>query len=320
MIDFGIPGDSRKLRKRVFTELITPDEETGYRDGADDAKLLAPFVEDEHPSLETRLWMAFLYGTSYSCTTTLRFIQEFPTVADVTHNKATRFWSKKKESLWYQPDKKYLKNNDQVIPAIESIYQLSDKNLSKYLIPLLKQGFDATYKEITRSWKFFGPSGAYLFFDAIYALCPELYSDPVALDWKHCGRTVPEGMAHLLGEDEQALGQKPFDLSRYDKMVKVLSDRFDCPKILIESDLCFFRKLFKGTRYLGFYADRQMLECMSTAKNLHKECGIDIWSYRQRIIPEKFRGEVGGWEGIRKDRYKLFLSTGCLTEGDDLVE
>lgn len=310
MIDFGIPGDSLKLRRKVFSELMTPDEK-GYMDG-EDYGLMRPFVAAENPDLETRLWMAFLYGMSYSCSTTLRFLHEFPTLADVTPSKANHFWDQNKPTLWFQPDKKYLKNNDQVVEAIKSIYRLSHKDLTGYLTPLLEQGFDATYQEITKRWKFFGPMGAYLFFDAIYAFCPELYSDPSTLDWKNCGRTVGEGMAHLIGEDAQALGDEPFDTPRYNKKVETITKAFQCPKIVVESNLCFFRKLFKGTRYLGYYADRQLRECLGTADILKQDCGIDIWDYREKTTPDYLRGEVGGWDGIRKDRYKIFLNTGTL--------
>lgn len=312
MLDFGIPNDSIKLRRRVFRELMTPDQETGYIDGADDCHLMYPFKEDQHPSLEMRLWMAFLYGMSYSCTTTIRFVTEFPTLQSVTPSRIKKFWTDNRETLWFQPDKKYLKNNNQVIPAIKSIYKLSDGSLSDYLVPFLTQGFDVTYKEITKNWKYFGPSGAYLFFDAVYKLSPELYSDPTHLDWKNGGQTVPEGMAHLLGLDEQAIHQEPYDIPRYDRMVDHLAQRLESPKIILESSLCFFRKLFKATRYLGYYADRQLCECNATAKILKKECGINIWDYRARTCPEYFRGEVGGWDGIRKERYKIFLTTGTL--------
>lgn len=311
MLDFGIPNDSIKLRRRIFKELMTPDAKTGYMDG-EDYHLLYPFVEDQNPSVETRLWMAFLYGMSYSCTTVLRFVTEFPTLSDITPRKVKAFWAENRDTLWFQPDKRYLKNNNQVIPAIKSIYQHSQGSLSEYLIPLLNQGFDTAYKEITKTWKFFGPSGAYLFFDAIYGLLPELYTDPTHLDWKNCGQTVPEGMAHLLGLDEQALHQEPYDIARYDQVVDHLSKRMESPKIVIESNLCFFRKLFKATRYLGYYADRQLCECKATADILKQECGIDIWDYRERTCPDYLRGEVNDWEGIRKERYHIFLKTGTL--------
>ena len=315
MLDFGIPNDSLKLRHRTFKELISPVN-TDYVDGAMDYNLLIPFAEEKQADIETRLWMAFLYGLSYSCTTVFRFVTEFPTLDSVHPGKIKSFWLDYKDELWFQPDKRYLRNNDQVIPAIKSLHKNSHGNLTEYLLPLLNKGFEPTYEAIIQHWKFFGPMGAYLFFDALYGLLPELYQDPVNLDWKNCGKTVPEGMAHLLGLDEQALGIESYDIPLYNKTVDMLAQKYNQPKIIIESTLCAFRKLFKGTRYLGYYADRQLEECNGTAKLLRKHCGINVWKYRAEVCPENLRGEVGGWGGIRKERCKLFLTTGTLMGGD----
>lgn len=312
MLDFGIPNDSIKIRKRLFKQLLKPDPDTGYIDGATDYSLLCPFADDNQFDTETRLWMAFLYGLSYSCTTVMRFTTKFPTLSQVTPKAVKQFWAEERDTLWFQPDKKYLKNNNQVVPAIRSIYKLSHGNMSQYLLPLLKQGFDTTYKEITKTWQFFGPHGAYLFFDAIYGLLPELYTNPEHLDWKHCGQTVPEGMAHVLGLDEQALHQEPYDIEKYNRVVDRLCQLTEQPKVIIESTLCFFRKLFKGTRYLGYYADRQLEECIAVSNILAKDCGIDIWSYRKRSCSDYLRGEDNNWDGIRKERCHLFLKTGTL--------
>lgn len=311
MIDFGIPNDSLKLRRKIFAQMITPDLDTGYIDGATDYCLLLPFAEDHSLSTEERLWLAFLYGMSYSCTTAIRIHSEFPRLKGISPNRLKKFWAEHKEELWFQPDKRYLKNNNQVIPAIKSIHKLTKcfGSLENYMLPLLNQGFDATYKDILKRWDFFGPMGAYLFFDALYGLCPELYSDPTSLDWKNCGKTVPEGMAHLLGLDEQALRQTSFDFDRFNKNVDMLSQRFNQPKIVIESTLCAFRKLFKGSRYVGYYADRQLEECLATADLLES---VDIWDYRARTIPEHFRGETNGWSGIRKQKCKDFLKHGAI--------
>lgn len=310
MIDFGIPNDSIKLRRKVFTDLMTPDPDTGYIDGATDYCLLLPYAQENASTLEDRLWMAYLYGMSYSCTTVFRFKTEFPTLSCVKPKRLREFWQDNKESLWFQPDKRYLKNNDQIVPAIKSLYQRSGGSLESYLTPLLEQGFDVTYREILKHWRYFGPSGAYLFFDAVYGLCPELYTDPTNLDWKNCGKTVPEGMAHLLGLDEQALHKEPYDIERYNKNLDMLVKRFEQPKVIIESVLCMFRKLFKGTRYIGYYADRQLVECSSTDSDVSEHCGIDLWEYRKQCIPDSMRGEAHGWNGIRKQKCKDFLSLG----------
>lgn len=310
MLDYGVPGDSKRLRKQVFLELMTPDAKTGYMDG-EDYGLIRPYCKDKNLSTEARLWLAFLYGLSYSVTTTIRFLEEFPEISAVKPKAITKFWENNKPTLWFAPDKRYLKNNDQVIPAIKCMYKRSGKNMSEYVLPLLKEGFDTTYKEITKTWRYFGPEGAYLFFDAVYGTMPKLYSDPTNLDWAHSGSTVKDGMAHLLCLDE-AIGTSNHPYQRYDKVIDNLVNKYDFAKIVLESNLCFFRKLFKGTRYLGYYADRQLEECRNVSGILLTKYHIDIWDYREATTPEELRGEVGGWDGVRKERYKIFLQTGTL--------
>lgn len=310
MIDYGIPGDCLKLRRQTFWELMTPDEDTGYMDG-EDYGLLKPYVEDKEPNLETKLWLAFLYGLSYSVTTTIRFAEEFGNISDTSFKKLKSFWEHNKNTLHFAPDKRYLKNNDQVVPAIMTMKDHVNGDLKKYLIPLLKTGFDNTYKQITKNWRFFGPEGAYLFFDVIYGILPEWYSEPEVLDWRNSGKTVVEGMAHFLGEDE-VISSNEHNYVRYNKAVDKIVTKTKAPKIVVESNLCFFRKLFKGSRYLGYYADRQLEECYKTAELLKHRYNINIWDYRERTVPEQFRGEINGWQGIRKERCKIFLTTGTL--------
>ena len=287
-MEYHVPNDDYKtFRRRSFFELLGTDD---YVDGATDFCLLLPFAEERGLSVEERLWLCVLYGISYSQTTTMRVFNEFSTFESINPKELKAFWINNKESLYFNPDKRYLKNNDQVIPAIKSIHKWCGGHLEAKLLEFLNQGFEATYKEIQRSWKYFGPHGAYLFFDALYGLCPDLYSDPKELDWKNCGKTVVDGMAHLLYRDED-IETGNHDLNRYNKIVDHIQEKSGRPKVIIESTLCAFRKLFKQTRYMGFYADRMLEECYSTEKYLD-EIGIDIWKYRKDTIPDRFLGEI----------------------------
>ena len=291
----------------MFLELLTSDRQTGYIDGATDYELLQPFSLGL--SQESKLWLAFLYSLSYSCTTAMRIYCEYPTISDVNPKSLQAFWEDNKDTLWFNPDRKYLKNMNQVVPAIKSLYKLSNHNLTQYMTKLLNKGFDEAYKEILATWDYFGPMGAYLFFDAIYGLTPELYSDPTNLDWKHSGQTVVEGMAHLI-YDDKAIETKNYDYEKYNRIVNKLVKKSGQPKVIIESTLCLYRKLFKGTRYVGYYADRQLTECLATADILQSKYGIDVWDLREQSMPSVFRGEIHNWNGIRKERLKLFLNTG----------
>ena len=137
MIDFGIPNDSLKFRRSIFKELMTPDELTGYSDGATDYNLLLAFNEDNQPDVETRLWMAFLYGMSYSCTTVLRFVTEFPTIADIQPRKV-KLWREKSCLLKFRFPDLVNKNRGCLVwtgyayPKLFTVYQ-SERKLKVFV-------------------------------------------------------------------------------------------------------------------------------------------------------------------------------------------
>lgn len=306
MDQYNIPNDNGvNTRRKTVLQMLHPVN--GYIDGATDYCLLVPFAEDHQLNTEQRLWLAYLYALSYSCTTAMRLYLKFPDVRSIKPSDLKSYWTKNKTNLWFNPDKKYIKNNDQVVPAIKSMYKWCS---NAFWVDELMKGFDHMYKVIRHNWRFFGPHGAYLFFDAVYGLCPDLYTDPTALDWKNCGKTVREGMAHMLYADE-VIQSGDHDYQKYNKIVNKLVDKSGQPKVIVESILCAYRKLFKQTRYHGYYADRMLLECKSTEKELSL-LGIDVWDYRVRSIPKSMLGELNGWGGIRKDLMSHYVRTGEL--------
>lgn len=307
---YHIPGDTGKpFRRKVVQSLL----KGSYVDGATDYCMLVPYAHKERLSKEERVWLAYLYGLTYSCTTAIRMFEVLPSTDSINMKLLKGFWRAEKDTLWFNPDKKYIKNNDQVIPAIKSI---KDQVLSQY--PSLmhwvrdysRDGFQSLYKGIQRNWDFFGPMGAYLFFDALYGLCPDLYVDPDKLDWRGSGKTVVEGMAHMLYMDE-LIESREFPLDRFNRIVDKLQDSSGKPKVLIESTLCAFRKYFKGTRYVGYYADRMLEEChfVDSLKGVNTP---DVWALREQSVPKEFRGEDNGWPGVRKDKLKGWLERGEL--------
>ena len=305
---FKIPQDDGKaFRRKVVQHTLKQP----YVDGAMDYCLLVPYAEQEGLSDEQRIWLAYLYGLSYSCTTAIRM---FDVTSDINTkqgiNRLARLWEQK-ESLYFSPDKRRLKSNNQVLPAICDLKRtLQGRSLLQWVQESSQGGesFDSLYRAIQREWKFFGPMGSYLFFDALYGLCPEYYADPTNLDWVHCGKTVVEGMAHMMYQDELVIlaAPSPYPLDRYDRIVNKLQKHTQAPKVHIESVLCAFRKYFKGTRYLGYYADRMLEECTLTDQYMP----TDVWKLRRKAIPKSFRGEDMGWKGIRKERLTRWLKEG----------
>lgn len=306
---YHIPGDTGKpFRRKVLQRLLVGP----YIDGATDYCLLMPYAEKEALTPEERVWLAYLYGLSYSCTTAIRMFEAMPDINQLKGKTVKTFWGVEKPTLYFNPDKKYLKNNDQVIPAIKSVKDnLSGTPLLSRVVEMSKGGssFDGLYRYIQKNWRFFGPHGTYLFLDALFGLCPDVYVDPDDLDWKHCGKTVVEGMAHMLYHDE-LIETRQFPLAVYSKTVKKLQETTGQPKVIIESTLCAFRKLFKGTRYVGYYADRMLEECAFVDSLTGVYTKPDVWSLRKVAIPSELRGEDQGWAGIRKDQMRRWLERG----------
>ena len=303
MKDYGIPNDSLEQRMRAFVKLMTPDPLTGYVDGVG-FQLLVPYAKGK--TLNQRLLLGVYYSMSYSVTTAIRFFEEFPEITD--WKKVEEYWSEEKDSLVFAPDRKYLKNNNQVIVVLKNIYRLSNGDLDGYFTPFLKSGFETAYREILNNWYGYGPMGAYLFFDTVCGCIPELYSDPAKLDWKNSGQTVVEGMAHLMGDDE-LIDTKNYPLDKYDEAVVQLTKLLKAPLVMLESVLCFYRKLFKATRYWGYYADRELEECLKVDKILQRY-NVDVWKLREMSCFNKLRGEVNGWNGIQKFMLRDYLNTG----------
>lgn len=308
--NFGIPGDCLERRQEHMMYLMTPDEKTGYMDG-EVYQLLRPYVKDKKMSQADKYWLGIAYSVSYSCTTAMRFFEEFPDFQNIDFDDMEDFWQVEKPTLYFNPDRKYLKNMNQVVSAIKCIWELSNGDLDSYITPLLKQGFNTMYKEIIKHWDYYGPMGAYLFFDTIWGFSPELISDPDHLDWFGSGKTVVEGMAHYLGYDEDIVNNTyKLHLDEYNQAAEYISQKSGFPLIVVESNLCFFRKFFKQSRYVGYYADRELAEYLPLADMLKNRYNIDIWKYRELTCPDELRGEIHGWTGIRKELCKRFVKTG----------
>lgn len=61
---------------------------------------------------------------------------------------------------------------------------------------------------------------------------------------------------------------------------------------------------------MGYYADRMLEECMFVDSHGGMPKDIDIWILRKESVPDELRGEIHGWDGIRKDQMKRWLERG----------
>lgn len=287
--------------------------------------ILIEHVNNRNTKINERFWLAFLYSTCY-CVPTTCFLFEELDIKEVNLEQLQNFWELHKPNMIFQSDKKYVKHMNWFIPMVMDFIKKTNRNPAEFFKQFKKDNqqevYDSLYKEIIK-WRYFGRFTTFLLIEAITKLTP-LKADSNWFDWKN-GNTATSGMLHLLYLDEKAVN---FDKTgKLDKSVEAhLSKCFiklktaivnKYPKASvnitdIETSLCGFRKLFKRSRYGGYYIDRVQEEIVETEHKLPKYDYLwkNLWEYRKKAFPEAFLGELNGYIGIQKKRKSEWVKEG----------
>jgi hypothetical protein len=152
-------------------------------------------------------------------------------------------------------------------------------------------------------------------------------SSPNSLNW-YKGANETSGMFNLLYEDKLAddydkTGVASKEMREWfplfdQKLIYIrdkIQDRYPKSKVeipLFTPKICSFRNLFKSSRYGGYHHDRQ-LEHIKQYQFWHPKLD-DLWesiyTIRKQAFDPVLLGEINGWDGIRRERKKLWLNQG----------
>ena len=314
-----IPGDTGKIwRLSKFIDYhALGDADMNF-------PLLIRYADSHSLSVNNRFWLAFLYSTCYSVPTTC-FLFESITL-HTKRSKIEDFWLKNKYKMVFQSDKKYVKNMDWFITLVEDFKLETGKKPYMYFKAFRAQSpqqtYDLLYKTIMK-WRFFGRFTTFLLIEAIHKLTP-LKADSDWFDWKN-GNTATSGMMHIMYLDEEAIKFDKTNIIASDTMSRLVNGLVKLKERIrmahptasinitdIETALCGFRKLFKQSRYGGYYIDRAQTEIVFM-EELHPDYNNiwgELWYFRQLSFPHIFLGELNGHIGIQKHRYKDWTEKG----------
>ena len=311
---FNIPNDTGGTwRWDKLIELYKLEDQ--IQDDPSPSKVLALWAEHNHLTDEQDVWLSYLYGLTYSTTTAILIFRHFPTLADISSKaELKQFWEGNKSRMYFNRDRRYIKNNDQFVDAIAGLRKFEGKELSK--ICILPD--EAIYQRLVKNWPYFGRHAAFLFFDAYSKIQNEGECSLSSISNWNEARTIAEGLALATYDDElyQRVRDKKMtaeDKIKLDALVEKLEQDCGANFTDIESTICAYSKLFKGTRYLGYYIDRFQEELIQALKNDYPEKDMyTLFGLRARVTPNAYLGEFMGWAGIRKERNKLWLKEGRL--------
>lgn len=236
-----------------------------------------------------------------------------------------RFDNDLKQAIdWYQehkphtnPDKRRVVSMTLYPDAINGWLDLTDGNPKEWIQSI--QNRKALRKGLLKI-KNIGGFSVDLFENCVYAAGFNLglrYPD-----WKKTPQ-LAEGMCLLCYKDERAneIHSGAYvtddDVKWMDKRFEKLCERMEKrypnnPPEVWYTKICSFTNLFHGTRYGGFHHDRQLQNLYWHIKNEPYDNKIwdRIWKVRKSLWKPHMLGEENDWNGIRKERTKLWINKG----------
>lgn len=286
-------------------------------DGECNNVVLRSWAENHGLDLQQKYELAYFFSVTYCVESAIiLFENRFELFKDISS------WIKaNKANLLFQSDRKYVRMRDSFERCIKYFAE-KISSASAFVENVSENGKIVLRKAIpyVSSWEMFGRFSAFLFLETFVELTG-IEAENATIVWKD-GNTATSGLLNVYGYDKQA---DDFDKSRrlslssekMNDMLKTLlrfisSSGGDANVTKVETSLCAYRKFYKGSRYNGYYLDR-MLEEIILLKDSHPEISNELLEIRRKNFNWKYLGEIGGWNGIRRELKKAYKETGIIT-------
>lgn len=294
-----------------------------HRDGDGECNgiLLKAYADNLSMGENDRFDLALFYAITYSIPSALKLLRDRERI----NENVLEYAAKNKPKIIFQSDRRYMRCNG-LFEKTMKWYVESGNIRERFESSCLEGNTINLEKAIShvKKWVSFGRFASFLFIETYAYLLGRDHLN-TEFDWKN-GDTATSGMLNLLGLDKEAnyydktkTIPKNVSTKWLDEKLDVLlgsirstggDDNVSC----VETSLCAYRKFFKGSRYNGYYLDRQLEEINQFIKSGQEleSCGI-LLDLRSRIFDNSYLGEIGGWNGVRKNLKRLYINTGKIS-------
>lgn len=322
---YNIPGDTGKnWRLNKFVEYQHEVPSIHYR-------VLGEYIKRYIRDRDRAVFMCWYMSCTYNEVTCV-LLDDMIDLSEIDRYNYKRsfdeFWDLYKSDLDFGSSRKYAKNMDWFPELMKQFYWTTRAKPYRWLTRFSsgEKGYKELFSALTKM-QYVGRFAAELFMESVLYLNEYFdteFIEPIKLDWKNCSN-LTSGLLNIFYMDKEA--------NLYDKTKKLpVSEDYLTNKLktvqnaiydaypeqrgdgvnLFVGKICSFRNLFKNSRYGGFHHDRELGVLKEYEKNLpqYKYLWERLYNLRKDMFPERFLGEIGGWNGIRKERKKLFLTTG----------
>jgi hypothetical protein len=286
-----------------------------HGDGDCNGQVLRVYAEMNNLSAQDCFDLTYFYSTTYCCASAIFLLEN----RDKIIANYEQFADEYKSKLIFQSDRKYVRmlNNFKGMLATW-VFKLVDC-AEKFDEAFVMHGVVDTKKMLNfvEKWYFFSRFSAYLFMETYCDILRLKATHADGLEYEGDSMTFAGGLFYCFGMDHEAIYVQhnhalPIDKETFEALIAELQHYVgeaggDDNFTKLETSLCAYEKFFKGTRYNGYYADRQLEEIVKMRHEpIFKKACDDVLKARQMAIPKCYRGEDNGWHGIRKEQKKEY--------------
>lgn len=283
--------------------------------------LLRKWADNNKLDLQQRFDLSYFFGITYCIPSGILMLKE----KDEILKDIDKWVLENKKIIIFQSDRKYVKMLDNFKNCI-MFYKDNLMSVEAFLKGVTTNNTILIEKALNKvqKWFFFGRFASYLFLETFIALT-DYKIENTTIDWKN-GDTATSGIMNLFGLDNSAnyfdkhnkipdnLDYKKLDNMLLITLQKIKASGGDDNVTGVETSLCAYRKFYKGSRYNGFYLDRQLEEILTTNKMdpKYKKIDEELLKLRKELFNHKYLGELNNWNGIRKEAKKLYKEKGIM--------
>lgn len=291
-------------------------------DGDCNGQVLRAYAQQKHLSRQDCFDLAYFYAATYCCVSAVYLLQHR---AEIMDNPA-QFAHDHKARLIFQSDRKYARMLDHFERMMDEWSARMSDGAERFA---LRTHFDAKTVDTTKAldlvagWYFFSRFSAYLFVETYCDIFDMKATRVDGLNYEGDSMTFAGGLFYVFNRDVEARfihehRKLPVPTTFFETMIHelqkhVLKAGGDDSLVKLETSLCAYEKFFKGTRYNGYYADRQLEEIVQKGGDPDfKEICAALLAARAQAINDRYLGERHGWNGIQKHLKKDYQKTGRI--------
>ena len=267
------------------------------------------YIRDRYElNVEQCYWLAFIYASCYSATTTFYIYNEFPDFETVDFGRLQRWWEANRDKLVFQTDRRWTRSRNQWVDCVRSYRDLVDLYGSQGGVYAVLKGanrwqtYDRAFDYFSKVFTF-GRFTMFLYLEMVHTLAG-VDLEPYTLDLANA-ESSRNGLCFVLGRDElmnhftkAKLRKQDMDFltGAFRHVVGQVSALEVAHKTVwsIETTLCAFKKhILEGKRWVGYYIERQMKE-IQQMQAAHTG-GVDwsvLWQFRRETYQPKYLHEL----------------------------